>query len=239
MLGRQSQTYLPQRGAKREGCIHRLGAFQSFLFKRAHPRFFYWGGGGGSKRWVRKDFWFFLWQITSYNHAILNLWTPVALHAGKTALRAEASRSQESTQKQLRFWISLEFSWWQNGMCVSLKHQPVSMEEFQSQTSVRSDGGLRTPWTLPPGHATGFSFSGPGGPVSCSVLFCFCHRMDYNGVWVWKASGTYPSKVKPSNPLLLVWLLIMVIRACVIFLSTVYADAVKVKPFRNRFFAPA
>ena len=31
----------------------------------------------------------------------------------------------------------------------------------------------------------------------------------------------------------------MVIRASVIFLSTVYADAVKVKPFRIRFFAPA
>jgi len=31
----------------------------------------------------------------------------------------------------------------------------------------------------------------------------------------------------------------MVIRASVIFLSTVYADAVKVKPFRDRLFAPA
>ena len=31
----------------------------------------------------------------------------------------------------------------------------------------------------------------------------------------------------------------MVIRASVIFLSTVYADAVKVKPFRNHLFAPA
>lgn len=31
----------------------------------------------------------------------------------------------------------------------------------------------------------------------------------------------------------------MVIRASVIFLSTVYADAVKVKPFRNRLFSPA
>ena len=31
----------------------------------------------------------------------------------------------------------------------------------------------------------------------------------------------------------------MVIRASVIFLSTFYADAVKVKPFRNRLFAPA
>lgn len=31
----------------------------------------------------------------------------------------------------------------------------------------------------------------------------------------------------------------MVIRASVISLSTVYADAVKVKPFRNRLFSPA
>ena len=70
---------------------------------------------------------------------------------------------------------------------------------------------------------------------------CFCHRIDYKGnrlLGVWEASGTHPSKIKPGNSLLLFWLLIMVIRASVIFLSTVYADAVKVKPFRNRLFAP-
>ena len=95
-------------------------------------------------------------------------------------------------------------------------------------------GGSGSPGLSPPGPATGFSISGPGG----SVLFL--HRIDYKGnrlLGVWEASGTHQSKVKPSNPLLLVWLLIMVIRASVIFLTTVYADAVKVKPFRNRFFA--
>ena len=54
LLGRQSETYLSQRGAKREGCIHRLGAFRSFLFKRAHPTIFYWGGGGGVQTLVQK-----------------------------------------------------------------------------------------------------------------------------------------------------------------------------------------
>ena len=76
-------------------------------------------------------------------------------------------------------------------------------------------------------------------PWRLSVVFC--HRIDYKAnrlLGVWEASGTHPSKIKPGNSLLLFWLLIMVIRASVIFLSTVYADAVKVKPFRNRLFAP-
>ena len=37
------------------------------------------------------------------------LWTPVAVGAGNTALRAEANRSEESTQKQSHFLISQEF----------------------------------------------------------------------------------------------------------------------------------
>ena len=44
------------------------------------------------------------------DHVFPNLWTPVAFGAGNTALRAEANRSLEGTQKQLHFWISLEFS---------------------------------------------------------------------------------------------------------------------------------
>ena len=44
---------------------------------------------GGSKLWFGKDCWTFLWQITSQrdDHVFLNLWTLVAVGAGKTALR--------------------------------------------------------------------------------------------------------------------------------------------------------
>ena len=40
----------------------------------------------------------------------LNLWTPVAVGAGNTALRAEANISVEGNQKQSHFLLSLEFS---------------------------------------------------------------------------------------------------------------------------------
>ena len=44
---------------------------------------------GGSKLWFGKDCWTFWWQITSQrgDHVFLNLWTPVAIGAGNTALR--------------------------------------------------------------------------------------------------------------------------------------------------------
>ena len=55
----------------------------------------------------------FLWQIiiTSHrdDHSFLNLWTPVIVGAGNTALQADANTSKKGTQKQLHFWITLEF----------------------------------------------------------------------------------------------------------------------------------
>ena len=44
---------------------------------------------GGSKLWFGKDCWTFWWQITSQrgDHVFLNLWMPVAVGAGNTALR--------------------------------------------------------------------------------------------------------------------------------------------------------
>ena len=54
----------------------------------------------------------FLWQITFYRDypMFLNLWTPVIVGVGNTALQAVANRSHKGTQKQLQFLISLELS---------------------------------------------------------------------------------------------------------------------------------
>ena len=75
----------------------------------ADPGIFYWGW---TKLWFRRDCWTFLWHITSHrtDHVFLNLWGPVAVGEGNTALRAEANRSWEGTEKQLQFCVSLEFS---------------------------------------------------------------------------------------------------------------------------------
>ena len=82
--------------------VKRLDATQ---FRGWSGKFLFWG----SKLWFRKDCWTFWWQITSQrdDNVFLNLWTPVAVGAGKTALRAEANRSEEGTQKRLHF----EYPW--------------------------------------------------------------------------------------------------------------------------------
>ena len=50
---------------------------------------------GGIQTLVQKGLLNFLWQITSHrdDHVFLNLWTPVTIGAGNTALQAEANRS--------------------------------------------------------------------------------------------------------------------------------------------------
>ena len=74
----------------------------------ADPGIFYWGV---DQALFRRDCWTFLWHITSHraDHVFLNLWRPGAVGEGNTALRAEANRSQEGTEKQLQFCVSLEF----------------------------------------------------------------------------------------------------------------------------------
>ena len=56
-------------------------------FRGDGSRNFPWGGG--SKLWFGKYCWTFLWQVTSQrdDHVFLNLWTPVAVDEGNTALR--------------------------------------------------------------------------------------------------------------------------------------------------------
>ena len=76
----------------------------------ADPGILYWGVDHWL--WFRRDNWTFLWHITSHrtDHVFLNLWGLVAVGEGNTALRAEANRSSEGTEKQLQFCVSLEFS---------------------------------------------------------------------------------------------------------------------------------
>ena len=62
--------------------VKRLDATQ---FRGWSGKFLFWG----SKLWFRKDCWTFWWQITSQrdDNVFLNLWTPVAVDEGNTALR--------------------------------------------------------------------------------------------------------------------------------------------------------
>ena len=83
---------------------------------------------GGSKLWFGKDCWTFWWQITSQrgDHVFLNLWTPVAVGAGNTALRTGRTDHRRAPQKQLHPWISLEFSLTAKCNARSFKKNPAS-----------------------------------------------------------------------------------------------------------------
>ena len=94
---------------------------QSNIFAGGDPGIFHWGGGRpnfGSERTVElfvANYFSTTPSPTSHwegrnDYVFLNLWKPVAVGAGNTALRAEANRSWEGTQRQSHFWISLEFS---------------------------------------------------------------------------------------------------------------------------------
>ena len=84
----------------------------SFICSQGRIQEFFIAGWGnpnfGSERTV--DLFYGKFFSHRDDHVFPNLWTPVAFGAGNTALRAEANRSLEGTQKQLHFWISLEFS---------------------------------------------------------------------------------------------------------------------------------
>ena len=97
------------------------------------------------------------------DHVFLNLWTPVAVGAGNTALRAEANRSCEGTQKQSHFWISLEFSLVVKCNARFIKKISQLKSDIRScrckifslkQASGLMGGGGPDPRTLPPGSAT-------------------------------------------------------------------------------------
>ena len=106
---------------------------------------------------VQKDRWTFLWQITSHRdgHVFLNLWTPVAVGAGNTALRAEANISVEGNQKQSHFLLSLEFSLVAKKKITQLESDIRSCQRKNfslkqaSGLSRKGGGGVRTPRTLP------------------------------------------------------------------------------------------
>ena len=58
-----------------------------------------------SKLWVRTVCWTFLCQITSHrdDHLFLNLWTPVTIGAGNTALQGEATDHRRIPQNNYIF----------------------------------------------------------------------------------------------------------------------------------------
>ena len=62
---------------------------------------------GGIQTLVQKGLLCFLWQIISHrdNHVFINLWTPVAVGAGNTALRAEANRIRRVPKNNYIFGI--------------------------------------------------------------------------------------------------------------------------------------
>ena len=86
----------------------------------------------------------------------LNLWKPVAIGAGNTALRVEANRSLEGTQLQSHFLISLEFSLVENYNTRFIKKLSQLNSDMQSNRckdfSLKQVSGLmgfRTPGPSP------------------------------------------------------------------------------------------
>ena len=91
----------------------------------------------------------------------LNLWKPVAIGAGNTALRAEANRSLEGTQLQSHFLISLEFSLVENyntRFIKKIQQLNSDMQSYRSKDfSLKQVSGLMggpDPPDPPPGSAT-------------------------------------------------------------------------------------
>ena len=62
---------------------------------------------GAIQTLVQKGLLYFLWQIISHrdNHVFINPWTPVAVGAGNTALRAEANRIRRVPKNNYIFGI--------------------------------------------------------------------------------------------------------------------------------------
>ena len=98
---------------------------QSNIFAGGDPGIFHWGRGEGGKVQILVQKGLLNFFVANYfsptppptshwegrdDYVFLNLWKPVAIGAGNTALRAEANRSLEGTQLQSHFLISLEFS---------------------------------------------------------------------------------------------------------------------------------
>ena len=87
---------------------------------------------------------------------VLNLWKPVAIGAGNTALRAVANRSLAGTQLQSHFLIFLESSLVENYNTRFNKKFSQLNSDMQyyrckdfSLKQVSGLMGVRTPWTLP------------------------------------------------------------------------------------------
>ena len=110
-------------------------------FRGRSGKFSFWG----SKLLFRKGCWTFLWQITSQRdgQVFLNLWTPVAVDEGNTALRTWRTYHRGVPKNNYILEYPWNFVWLQNATHVCIKKsasEKVIYDSVDVRISVSNKG---------------------------------------------------------------------------------------------------